>query len=265
MSLMPKLNKLAATLIASLLIAAPALAADAQNFVTVNGFAVPQKFADSFVAEQLAQGAQDSPEFRDAIKNELTRRALILSEVKKQGVDKRPEVRTQVEIASQLIQIRAFILHYLRTNPVTDAEIQQSYNDLVAQLGSTEYKVSHILVASEEEAKDIIVKLGKGEAFAELAKASQDPGSKENGGDLGWSTPTSFVQPFGEALKQLEKGKYSAEPVQTDFGYHVILLEDTRELPPPPLDQLKPQLTQRAEQQKVEKMINDLLAKAKIR
>lgn len=261
---MLKLTKLSTALIAATLIAAPALAADAKNFATVNGQAIPQYVADAFINEQKAQGAKDEPQFRNAVKEELVRRELMVSEAKKKGLDKKSDIMGQMEIAKQAILIRAFITDYIKANPVSDAQLKKDYDAFKAQLGSIEYHARHILVEKEDEAKALIAKLDKGEKFADLAKQSKDPGSKDKGGDLGWSIPTSFVKPFADAMVKLEKGKYTKEPVKSDFGYHVIMLEDSRNLTPPPFDQLKPQLTQRANQQKIEQLVEELRAKAKV-
>ncbi len=260
---MLKLTKLSAALIAGALIAAPALAAD-KAFVTVNGQAIPQHVADAFINEQKAQGAQDDTEFRNAVKEELVRRELLVSEAKKKGLDKKPDVIGQMEITRQAILIRAFVADYVKSNPVTEAQLKKDYEAFKTQLGGIEYRARHILVEKEDDAKAIIAKLDKGEKFADLAKQSKDPGSKDNGGDLGWSVPSAFVKPFSDAMVKLEKGKYTKTPVKSDFGYHVIQLDDSRNLTPPPFEQLKPQLTQRANQQKVEKLIEDLRAKAKV-
>lgn len=260
---MLKLTKLSLALVAGALISAPALA-QSKTFATVNGQAIPQYVADAFVNEQKAQGAKDDPEFRNAVKEELVRRELLVTEAKKKGLDKKSEIMGQMEIAKQAILIRAFIADYIKANPVSDAQLKKDYDAFKAQLGSTEYKARHILVEKEDEAKAIIAKLDKGDKFADLAKQSKDPGSKDKGGELGWSIPGAFVKPFADAMVKLEKGKYSKEPVKSDFGYHVILLEDSRNLTPPPFEQLKPQLTQRANQQKIEQLIEELRGKAKV-
>ncbi|WP_303783415.1 peptidylprolyl isomerase [Azovibrio restrictus] len=260
---MLKLTRLSLALVAGALISAPALA-QSKAFVTVNGQAVPQYVADAFINEQKAQGAQDNPEFRNAVKEELIRRELLVNEARKKGLDKKSDIMGQMEIARQAILIRAFIADYLKANPVSDAQLKKDYDAFKAQLGGTEYKARHILVEKEEDAKAIIAKLDKGDKFADLAKQSRDPGSKDKGGDLGWSVPGAFVKPFADAMVKLDKGRYTKEPVKSDFGYHVILLEDTRALTPPPFEQLKPQLTQRANQQKVEQLIEELRSKAKV-
>lgn len=241
--------------------AAPAKAAP---IATVNGVAIPQSTFDTFYAEQKSQGMPDSPELKDAVREELIRRELLLQEAKKSGVEKNPAVAAQAELARQAVLIRAFIQDYVRKNPVSEAQLKAEYDVLKGKLGGTEYKARHILVDNEEQAKNIVDNLKKGAKFDELAKQSKDPGSKDNGGDLGWSAAGAYVPPFAEALSKLEKGKYTEAPVKTDFGWHVIQLEDTRPLAAPPFEQLKPQLEQRANQQIVQKMLEGLRAKAKV-
>jgi peptidyl-prolyl cis-trans isomerase C len=260
---MPSLKKLSAVLIASALISAPAFAD--KTFVTVNGKAISQTTADLFIKEQTAQGAQDTPELRDAIKEELIRRELVSSAARKQGLDKKPEVKAQLDSAQQLVLWRVYLSNYLQSNPATDAEINEVYDSFKTRLGDTEFHVRHILVATEDEAKALIAKLDKGGKFEELAKDSQDPGSNENGGDLGWMAPSAFVQPFAEALVKLDKGAYSKEPVQSQYGYHVIQVEDSRALTPPSLDDVKDQIVQSLSQQKVEKLLQDLRSKATVK
>ena len=264
---MQKLSTLAAALLMSALISAPALAAEKAKggaFVTVNGTAISQNAADAFIAEQKSQGAQENPELKNAVREELIRRELLVQEAKKMGLDKKPAIAAQAELARQAIFIRSFIQEYVKSHPISEAQLKSDYETIKAQLGGTEYKTRHILVEKEDDAKAIIANLKKGAKFEELAKQSKDPGSKENGGDLGWSSAASYVKPFGDALAKLEKGKYTETPVKTDFGYHVILLEDSRPLTPPAFDAIKPQLAQRAQQQQIEKMVSDLRAKAKV-
>jgi len=259
-----KLSRLAALLLASAVVSAPAFADKGKAFTTVNGQAIPQYVYDAFVAEQKAQGAPDSAELQNAVKEELIRREVLTQEAKKKGLDKKADIQGQMELAKQAVLIRAFLSDYVRANPISDDKLKKEYDAIKSQLGSTEYKSRHILVEKEDEAKAIIAKLNKGEKFADLAKQSKDPGSKDNGGELGWSSPSSYVKPFAEALTKLKKGEYTKDPVKSDFGYHVIQLDDSRPLTPPPFEQVKPQLQQRASQQVVEQLVKDLRAKAKI-
>ena len=262
---MLKLSRLAALLVAGALVSLPVFAADkGKAAVTVNGQAVPQNVFDSFVAEQKAQGATESADLQNAVKEELVRRELLAQEAKKKGLDKKGDVQGQMELAKQAVLIRAFLQDYVASHPVSEAQLKAEYEGIKTSMGSTEYKSRHVLVEKEEDAKAIIAKLDKGEKFADLAKQSKDPGSKDKGGELGWSSPSAYVKPFGEALGKLKKGEYTKTPVKSDFGYHVIQLDDSRALTPPPFEQVKPQLQQRASQVQIEQLVKDLRAKAKV-
>lgn len=265
---MSKFTPLAVLMLAGSLVSAPALAQgkpqQVKPFATVNGQAIPQSVYNAFLAEQKAQGAPDSDELKEAVKEELIRRELLAQEARKKGLDKKPEVLGQMELARQAVLIRAFLADYVRSNPISDAQLKAEYDQIKASLGSTEYKARHILVEKEEEAKAIIARLDKGEKFAALAKQSLDPGSKDKGGELDWSAPNAYVPPFAEALPKLKKGEYTKTPVRTDFGFHIIQLDDSRALTPPPFEQIKPQLQQRAGQMQIERMIEGLRSKAKL-
>lgn len=256
-------SKLAAVLLASALLSSPLLAAD-KPFVKVNGATVSQSFADTFIAEQKAKGAADSPELRNAVREELIRREILFQETKKAGLDKKPDIAAQAEAAKQAILIRSYVQDYIKKHPIEEAQLRADYAKVKAQVGGTEYKAHHILVKEETEAQSIIDKLKKGEKFAELAKQSIDPGSKENGGDLGWAASSNYVKPFADALAALEKGKYTDKPVKSDFGYHVIMLEDTRPTSFPPFEEVQPRLLQQAQAQQITKMVEGLRAKAKV-
>lgn len=233
-------------------------------FVTVNGKAIPKVRADTLIAGQMAQGQPDSPELRKAVAEELVRREILTQESMKKGFDKKPEVLAQMELARQGVLIGAYLNDYVRSNPVTEDQIKKEYESIKAKLGSTEYKARHILVDKEDEAKALIDKLKKGEKIDDLAKTSKDPGSKDRGGDLGWANPASFVPPFAAAMVKLGKGKFTEVPVKSDFGWHVIQLEDTRELKLPTLDEAKGQISQQLQQRVVQAHIEDLRSKAKV-
>lgn len=240
-----------------------ALAAD--PLATVNGAAIPAERATVILNEQLAQGAQNNAELQNAIREELIRREILGQAAISSGIDKRSDVATQLDLARQRILIGAYLESYLEKNPVTEAEIKTEYNTVKQRLGGTEYKPRHILVETEAEAKTVIDRLKAGEEFAVIARTSKDPGSRERGGELGWSTPDQYVQPFAEALAALKKGEFSKTPVKSDFGYHVIKLDDLRDVDPPSLDEVKPQLTQYLEQQRVQKHMLDLRDKAVVK
>ncbi len=262
---MKQSSRLVALLVAGAIVSAPALAADkGKAFVTVNGQPIPQAVYDTIITEQKAKGATESPELTNAIKEQLIARELLLQEAKKKGIDKKNEIQLQLEAAKQAVLVNAFLADYVRAHPVSDAQLRAEYDTIKANLGSTEYKTRHILVDKEEDAKAIIAKLDKGEKLADLAKQSKDPGSKDKGGDLGWNSPNAYVKPFSDAMIRLKKGEYTKTPVQSDFGFHVIQVEDSRPMSPPPFEQVKPQLQQRASQQQVENLVKELRAKAKI-
>lgn len=260
---MHKLSKLAAALLVGATLSASAMAAG-KAFVTVNGVAISQSLADVFMSEQKAQGAQDNAELKNAVREELIRRELLMQEAKKAGIDKKADIAAQADAARQAIVIRAYVQDFVKKSPISDAQLKADYEKVKAQLGSTEYKSRHILVDDEAAAKTIIENLQKGAKFEELAKQSIDPGSKDKGGDLGWSNPGNFVKPFSDALSALSKGKYTETPVKSDFGYHVIMLEDSRPLTAPAFDEIKPRLLQQAQSQQITKMVEALRAKAKV-
>ena len=260
---MHKLTQIAAALIIGATMSASTLAAD-KPFVKVNGSAVSQNLADAFIAEQKSKGAPDSAELRSAVRDELVRRELLLQEAKKSGLDKKPDIAAQAEAAKQAVLIRSYVQEYIKKNPIKDDQLKAEYEKIKAQVGSTEYKARHILVKEEAEAKAVIDNLKKGAKFEELAKQSIDPGSKENGGDLDWAAPSNYVKPFADALTALGKGKYTEAPVKSDFGYHVIMLEDTRPTTFPSFDEVKPRLHQQAQTQQITKMVDGLRAKAKV-
>ncbi len=242
-----------------------ALAANAaEPTATVNGKGIPASRLEVMMAEQRAQGAPDSPQLREAVREELIRREILAQEAGKRGLDKKTDVQAQMELARQAILIRAYLQDWVKANPVTDADLKKEYDEIVARMGSTEYNPRHILVETEEAAKAIIAKLQSGSKFEDLAAESIDPGSKERGGDLGWSNPGMFVEPFAQAMVKLEKGKYTTAPVKSDFGYHVIQMQDTRPMKAPAFDEVKAQLQPRMQQQKVEQHIVDLRNKAKV-
>jgi peptidyl-prolyl cis-trans isomerase C len=254
---------------ATTLIASPALAQKkvdaAPAFATVNGKSIPQNRADALIAGQAAQGQPDSPELRQAIKEELVRREILTQESLKKGFDKKADVQGQIDLARQGVLIGAYLNDYVRSNPISEDQIKKEYEGIKSQMGDKEYKARHILVEKEDDAKAIIEKLKKGEKFDELAKASKDPGSKDRGGDLGWANRAAYVKPFSEAMVKLEKGKTTDAPVKSDFGWHVIQLEDTRELKLPAYDEAKPQIAQRLQQALVQGHIGALRSKADVK
>ena len=253
------------TLISLALLALTTTSAYATDPVAkVNGKAIPANRAEVLMANQLAQGQAKTPDLEKAVKEELVRREVLAQAAVAKGMDKKSDVQAQVELARQGVLIGAYLNEFARGVKITDDDVKKEYDTLKSALGDKEYKARHVLVEKEDEAKTIIEKLKKGEKFEELAKVSKDPGSKDKGGELGWANKASYVPPFAEAMTKLAKGKYTEAPVQSNFGWHVIQLDDVRELKAPNFEDVKPQIVQRMRQMAVEKHILDLRAKAKV-
>ncbi len=248
-----------------LLMATATLPAVAQNIAVVNGKPIPSARVETMVKQFVGQGQEDTPQLREMVKEELVNREILLQEADRRGVSNMPDVKTQLEMARQQIVIQGLVQDYLKKNPVTEAEMKAEYDKFKAQASDKEYHARHILVETEAEAKDIIAKLKKGTKFADLAKASKDPGSAANGGDLDWAAPASYVKPFSDALIALKKGEVTDMPVKTEFGYHVIKLEDTRAATIPTFEEVKPQIAKSLQQRKLQVFQEELRAKAKIK
>jgi peptidyl-prolyl cis-trans isomerase C len=231
----------------------------------VNGATIPQYRLDAAIKARVAQGQQDTPEMRKGIRDAIINQEIVAQEATKRGLDKQPTIAAQLELDRQAILARAYFEDYLSKNPVTDDMLRKEYERLKPTLPAKEYKLRHILVEKEDEAKNIIAQLKKGASFEKLAaEHSKDPGSKGRGGDLDWGPAERYVKPFAEAVTKLKKGATTETPVQTDFGYHVIRLDDERATKVPAFDEAKPQLQQIMQNQTVQKAIQDLRAKAKV-
>jgi len=247
----------------------PKTAASAENGVTVatvNGTAISKSRIDMLLSQGAGQGRPDTPEARQAIIDQLAMQMVIAEEATKKGMDKLPEVTERLEMVRQSVLANTYVQDFMKTHPVTDEALKAEYDRIKATVTGKEYKARHILVEKEAEAKDIIAKLQKDVgAFGKLAlEKSKDPGSKTRGGDLGWFDPSRMVPEFGAAVSKLEKGKFTLEPVKSQFGYHVILLDDSKPVEAPPFEQVKPNLTQQLQQQNLKKQLDDLKSKAKI-
>lgn len=240
---------------------APAAAAP---LAKVNGVAVPKALADLLVSEQVAQGAKDDDELRARVRDHLVRREVLLQTARKAGTDKLPAVQQRIAYANSEMLANAYLERWVAQNPVTEADARAEYDKVVGQNAPNEYLSRHVLVESEEQARDIIAKLKAGTAFAELAVQSKDPGSKERGGELGWSRPGSFVPEFDAALQKLEKGRFTEEPVKTAYGFHVIQLDDIRRAEPPKFEEVKDRIVESMQQTKVQQHIESLVTKAKV-
>ncbi len=247
------------------LLALGAQAAMAQNLAIVNGKAVPKARLEALAQQVARTGRPVTPEMEGQLRDEVIAREVFMQEADKLGLSSRDDVKVQLELARQSIVIRELFADYQKKNPVSDADIKAEYDKFVAANGGKEYKARHILVEKEDEAKAIIASLKKGGKFDAIAKKqSKDPGSGAKGGDLDWANPASYVPEFSEALSKLAKGQTTDTPVKTQFGYHVIRVDDIRDAKLPSLDEVKPQIAQQMQQQKLAAFQEDLRRKAKI-
>ncbi len=249
--------------VAAFSVAPAVLAAD--SVATVNGKPIKQSIYDVISKDITANGQKIDDNTKSAIINELISSELIYQEAQKQGLDKQPDFVVREELARRKLLTSAYLQDYVKKNPVSDADTKAAYEQYKKAYGDKEYSARHILVKTEAEAKDIIAQLNKGGDFAKIAKEkSIDPGSKDKGGDLGWFSPASMVKPFSDVAVNLQKGATSANPVQTQFGWHVIKLVDIRPAQPLPYEKLKDGIQKNLQQRNLEKMMADLRSKAKI-
>ncbi len=239
--------------------------ADAQNVAVVNGKAVPLSRVEALSQQVARSGRQVTPEIQKQIKDEVIAREVFMQEAQKMGLDATEDFKTQMELARQTILIRELFANYQKTHAVSDEEIKAEYDKFVAANSGKEYRARHILVEKEADAKAIIAQLKKGGKFEEIAKkSSKDPGSGAKGGDLDWAPAGNYVAEFSTALTALAKGKTTETPVKSQFGYHIIRLDDVRDAQLPKLDDVKPQVAQQLQQQKLAKYQEELRNKAKV-
>lgn len=260
--------KLAKTLQLLLIVVAGAVAANvaqAADSIKVNGVTIPQSRFDLIVKNATAQGQADTPQLRIQIKDTLITREVLAQESARKGLDKNPDVLMQLDLQREEVLINAFLQDYVKTHPVSDEAMKKEYEQVKAESGGKEYKARHILVETEAEAKQIVAQLKKGGSFEKIAaEKSKDTGSKGQGGNLDWSPANRYVPPFAQALGKLKKGQLTDAPVQTQFGWHVIRLDDERAAKFPSFEEAKPQIQKQMQQQVVNKLIADLRAKAKV-
>lgn len=258
-------HKLVTSFTLAAIVASVSTLALAQNVAVVNGKAVPLSRV-KVLSEQVAKsGRQVTPEIEQQIKDEVIAREIFMQEAQKQGLDTTADFRAQMELARQAILIRDLFANYQKTNAVTDDEIKAEYDKFAAANAGKEYRASHILVEKEAEATAIIAQLKKGGKFEEIAKkSSKDPGSGARGGDLDWAPASNYVAEFAQALTGLSKGQLTETPVKSQFGYHIIRLDDVREAQLPKLEDVKPQVAQQLQQQKLTKFQEALRSKAKV-
>ena len=260
---MLKSGKFAALAILGALAINPAFAEE-KSAAMVNGVSIPQARIDMRVKAATAQGQADSPELRKAIREDMINMEVLVQEAAKLGLDKNPDVVQQVELTRQQVLAGAFVQNYGKSHPISEDQLKQEYDKLKAKLGNKEYNARHVLVETEAEAQDIIAQLGKKGKFEKLAEKSKDTGSAAQGGSLGWNVPGNFVPEFANAMLNLKKGEYTKEPVKSQFGWHVIKVDDIRDMKVPSFEEIKPQLQQRLQQQSIKQSIDELRAKAKI-
>jgi peptidyl-prolyl cis-trans isomerase C len=248
-----------------LLAAFAAAPAFAQNIAVVNGTPIPKARADALIDQLVHQGQQDTPQLQMAVREELVNREILMQEALRRGLPNRPDVKAQIAVAQQTVVLRALIEDFVKNNPPTDAEVTARYNSLIKDAGGKEYHLHHILVDNEQQAKDLIAKIKAGASFEDLAKQySKDPGSGKNGGDLDWSDPKAYVPEFANAATHLQKGQMTDTPVHTQFGWHIIRVDDVRSVTPPPLEQVRPQIVQQIQQEKLQAFEESLRKNAKI-
>jgi peptidyl-prolyl cis-trans isomerase C len=242
-----------------------ATAALAQNLAIVNGKPVPSSRVEELVKQVASQGRPVTPDIQAQIKEEVINREVFMQEAQKAGLDGSDDYKSQMEQARQVVLIRALFADFQKKNPVTDADIKAEYDKFAKENGGKEYRARHILVEKEADATKLIADLKKGAKFEDLAKKnSKDPGSGANGGDLDWAAPGSYVKEFSEAMVKLAKGKFTDAPVKSQFGFHIIRVDDVRETQLPPMEQVKPQISQQLTQQKLQAFQKGLRDKAKV-
>jgi peptidyl-prolyl cis-trans isomerase C len=246
--------------------AKPATASkDAKPYLTVNGTPIPQSMADRFLSELKSRGALENDALKNAIREEMIRRGVLLSEAKKQGLDKTPNFKQQVQDATQMLLMQAAVTKHLTENPVTDAELHAAYNAFVVQLGNTEYKLRGLRLKNEADAQKAIADLKDGKKFDKLFKEYAEEADKDKKGDLGWNAPAALPPTVASAIRPLKKGEYTQTPIKLDTGWHVFQIEEQRPLTPPAFEQVKSKLAQGAVQLKVAQYIETLRSKAEIK
>jgi peptidyl-prolyl cis-trans isomerase C len=241
-------------------------AANSPAVATVNGSPISRREYDIFVKD-LLQGKQHelTADDKSQVVDDLVNMQLLADQAEKDGLQNDPDTVAQLHLLHTRVLADAESQKFIKSLQPSDADLHAEYETAVAAMDKNEYKARHILVASKEEGEQVIKKLKGGAKFEDLAKAqSTDTGSKNSGGELGWFTTSRMVKPFADAVVALKKGDITPEPVQTQFGWHVIQLEDTREKTPPPFDQVKAQLSNQVIRKKLQAYVADLKKTAKI-
>jgi len=254
---------LSALTVAALMAAAPW--ASAQNLAIVNGKPVPSARLEALAQQIAASGRPVDDTVRAQLKEEAILREIFMQEAVKRGIGNTPEFKNQMELARQTIMIRAMFTDFQKKNPITQADLKAEYDKFAAANAGQEFRTRHILVEKEEDAKAIIAAIKGGASFEDIAKKqSKDPGSAANGGDLDWAAAGSYVPEFSEAMAKLGKGQMTETPVRTQFGWHIIRVDDVRQAQLPSLEEIKPQMEQQMQQQRLAKFQQSLREKAKV-
>ena len=237
----------------------------AQNIAIVNGKAVPKSRLDTLAQQVTKSGRPVTPEMQGQLRDEVIAREVFMQEAEKLGLSTSDDYKAQLELARQTILIRSLFAEYQQKNKVTDADLKAEYDKFAKTNGGKEYKARHILLEKEADAKAVIASIKKGGKFEDIAKKqSKDPGSGANGGDLDWANPSSYVAEFTEAMLKLSKGQMTDTPVKTQFGFHIIRVDDIRSAQLPAFEELKPQIAQQLEQQRLAAYQQGLRDKAKV-
>lgn len=253
------------TVAAAAVLSLSTVVAAAQNVAVVNGKSVPSSRVEMLAQQVAKSGRPVNDEVRAQIKEEVIVREIFMQEAEKRGLAATGDFKAQMELARQTILIRELFADFQKKNPVTDADLKAEYDKFTAANSGKEYKARHILVEKEDEAKSILASLKKGEKFEDIAKKmSKDPGSGANGGDLDWANPSNYVPEFSQAMVKLQKGQMTEEAVKSQFGWHIIRVDDVRDAKLPAFEELKPQISQQMTQQKLAQFQEDLRKKAKI-
>lgn len=240
--------------------------ASGDAIATVNGKAITQEQFATYAERRTGMPTDTlEPQVREQLVNELVNIELLAQAALQENLHEQAPLKAQIAFQRDTALADAAMTRYLEQNPIGEEDIRAEYEKRQAELGGTEYKARHILVENEQNARELIQQLEGGADFAELAKAhSTEPGADQSGGDLGWFSPAQMVPPFSAAVSSMQPGEHSKEPVQTQFGWHVILLEDTRDVAPPAFEQVAPQLQRVLMSQRVQDYINELRGKANI-
>ena len=242
-----------------------ATAALAQNIAIVNGKAVPKARMDSLSLQLQSTGRPITPEVQEQMRQHLISLEVFTQEADKLGLASSDEFKAQMELARQTVLANQLIKDFEKKNAVTDELLKAEYDKFAAANGGKEIKARHILVDKEADAAAIIASLKKGAKFDDIAKKrSKDTGSGAKGGDLDWANPSSYVPEFSAALLALKKGQLTDKAVKTQFGFHVIRVDDVRDIKLPAFDEVKPQIADQMKQDKRATYQRDLMGKAKV-